>query len=171
MSDTIVPVPADWAARRRGDPAGDYERSLADPDAFWRDSVARLDWITMPTKMDESSFDEASFGIRWFADGVLNISVNCIDRHLATHADQTAIIWEPDEPSEEPKRFTYRQLHDEVCRFANILKSVGAKKGDRVTLYLPMIPEAAFAMLACARIGAIHSVVFAGFSQMHWLAA
>ena len=164
MADMIVPVPDNWAARATGDPAADYAQSLSDPDRYWRDAVQRLDWVTTPAKMDESSFDEATFGVRWFADGVLNVSANCIDRHLATRGDETAIIWEPDEPSEEPRRFTYRQLHAEVCRFANVLKSAGAKKGDRITLYLPMIPEAAFAMLACARIGAIHSVVFGGFS-------
>jgi acetyl-CoA synthetase len=164
MADMIVPVPDDWAARARGDPASDYARSLSDPDGYWRDAVRHLEWVRTPTIMDESSFDEATFGVRWFADGVLNVSANCIDRHLATRGDETAIIWEPDEPSEEPRRYTYRQLHAEVCRFANVLKSAGAKKGDRVTLYLPMIPEAAFAMLACARIGAIHSVVFGGFS-------
>src|SRR5690606_1922668 len=106
----------------------------------------------------------ADFGIKWFADGVLNVAVNCLDRHLETRGDQDAIIWEPDTPEEEPRRFTYRQLHEEVCRFANVLKSAGAKKGDRITVYMPMIPEAAFALLACARIGAIHSVVFGGFS-------
>ena len=164
MADMIVPVPDNWAARATGDPAADYAQSLSDPDRYWRDAIQRLDWVTTPAKMDESSFDEATFGVRWFADGVLNVSANCIDRHLATRGDATAIIWEPDEPSEEPRRFTYRQLHAEVCRFANVLKSAGAKKGDRITLYLPMIPEAAFAMLACARIGAIHSVVFGGFS-------
>ena len=164
MADMIVPVPDNWAARATGDPAADYAQSLSDPDSYWRDAIQRLDWVTTPAKMDESSFDEATFGVRWFADGVLNVSANCIDRHLATRGDATAIIWEPDEPSEEPRRFTYRQLHAEVCRFANVLKSAGAKKGDRITLYLPMIPEAAFAMLACARIGAIHSVVFGGFS-------
>ena len=164
MADMIVPVPDNWAARATGDPAADYAQSLSDPDSYWRDAIQRLDWVTTPAKMDESSFDEATFGVRWFADGVLNVSANCIDRHLAARGDATAIIWEPDEPSEEPRRFTYRQLHAEVCRFANVLKSAGAKKGDRITLYLPMIPEAAFAMLACARIGAIHSVVFGGFS-------
>ncbi len=164
MNDTIVPVPDNWVARATGNPAADYAQSLSDPDSYWRDAVQRLDWVTTPTTMDESSFDESTFGVRWFADGVLNVSANCIDRHLATRGDTTAIIWEPDEPSEEPRRFTYRQLHAEVCRFANVLKSTGAKKGDRITLDLPMIPEAAFAMLACARIGAIHSVVFGGFS-------
>jgi acetyl-CoA synthetase len=164
MAEMIVPVPGFWTERAHGDPAADYARALNDSDGYWREAVTQLDWVQTPTKMDESSFDEASFGVRWFADGVLNVTTNCIDRHLATRGDETAIIWEPDEPSEEPRRFTYRQLHAEVCRFANVLKSVGAKKGDRITLYLPMIPEAAFAMLACARIGAIHSVVFGGFS-------
>ena len=164
MADIIVPVPDYWASRMGADPAADYARSLNDADNYWRSALGQLDWVTTPTKMDESSFDEATFGVRWFADGILNVSANCIDRHLATRGDETAIIWEPDEPSEEPRRYTYRQLHDEVCRFANVLKSAGARKGDRVTLYLPMIPEAAFAMLACARIGAIHSLVFGGFS-------
>jgi acetyl-CoA synthetase len=164
MADMIIPVPSDWAARAEGDPATRYAQSLSDPDAFWRNAIYRLDWVKIPTRMDESSFDEARFSVRWFADGVLNVSTNCVDRHLATRGDETAIIWEPDEPSEESRRFTYKQLHAEVCRFANVLKSTGAKKGDRITLYLPMIPEAAFAMLACARIGAIHSVVFGGFS-------
>jgi acetyl-CoA synthetase len=164
VAEMIVPVPEYWVARAQGNPAADYARSLNGPDPYWREAVSRLDWVTTPTKMDESSFDEATFGIRWFADGVLNVSANCTDRHLATRGDETAIIWEPDEPSEAPRRFTYRELHREVCRFANILKAAGAKKGDRITLYLPMIPEAAFAMLACARIGAIHSVVFGGFS-------
>ncbi len=164
MADMIVPVPAYWTARAKGDPVADYAQSLNDPDVYWRDAVKRLDWVQPPTKMDESSFDEPDFGVRWFADGVLNVSANCIDRHLAERGDTVAIIWEPDEPSEQPRRFTYKQLHTEVCRFANVLKAAGAKKGDRITLYLPMIPEAAFAMLACARIGAIHSVVFGGFS-------
>ncbi len=164
MTDTIVPVPDTWAARAKGDPVGDYRRSLRDPEGFWRNALKRLDWVREPSKIDESCFDEPGFGVRWFADGVLNVSVNCIDRHLEHRADETAIIWEPDEPSETPRRFTYRQLHVEVGRFANVLKAAGAKKGDRITLYLPMIPEAAFAMLACTRIGAIHSVVFGGFS-------
>ncbi len=164
MAETIIAVPDDWAARASGDPATDYARSLNDADSYWKNAVQRLDWVTAPTKMDESSFDETSFAVRWFADGVLNVSANCIDRHLAKRGDEIAIIWEPDEPAEEPRRFTYQQLHAEVCRFANVLKSAGAKKGERITLYLPMIPEATFAMLACARIGAIHSVVFGGFS-------
>ncbi len=144
--------------------AAEHQRSLSDPDSYWREAIGRLNWITTPTRMDESSFAEADFGVRWFADGVLNVTINCIDRHLEQHADDIAIIWEPDAPDEAPRRFTYRQLHAEVCRFANVLKGAGGKKGDRITLYLPMIPEAAFAMLACARIGAIHSIVFGGFS-------
>jgi acetyl-CoA synthetase len=141
-----------------------YRQSLSD-DSFWlKQALARLDWIETPTKAGNCSFDEADFGIRWFEDGVLNISANCIDRHLAERADQVAIIWEPDIPSEAPRHVTYRELHEQVCRFANVLKAQGVKKGDRVTIYLPMIPEAAFALLACARIGAIHSVVFGGFS-------
>jgi acetyl-CoA synthetase len=139
-------------------------RSLDDPDGFWLDQAARLDWIKSPTKAGDWSFDEKDFHVRWFEDGVLNVAANCLDRHLATRADQTAIIWEPDIPTEEARRFTYAEVHAEVCRFANVLKAQGAKKGDRITIYMPMIPEAAFAVLACARIGAIHSVVFGGFS-------
>ena len=167
MSEDIVPAPAWWAERAHITPEAalaEHARSLAEPEAYWREKLTALDWIVTPTRIDESSYDAADFGVRWFADGVLNVSANCIDRHLATRADATAIIWEPDEPGEPPRRYSYAQLHTEVCRFANILKAAGAKKGDRITLYLPMIPEAAFAMLACARIGAIHSVVFGGFS-------
>ena len=144
--------------------AADHARSLADPTGFWQDELDRLDWIVRPARIDESSFDEADFAVRWFADGMLNVSANCVDRHLATRGDQPAIIWEPDDPAEASRTLTYRQLHAEMCRFANVLKAHGAKRGDRITLYLPMIPEAAIAMLACARIGAIHSVVFGGFS-------
>ncbi len=167
MSDDLYPVPADWAADARvtaADYARDYPRSLADPQAFWLEQAATLDWIAAPTIASESSFSEADFGIRWFSDGVLNVSVNCVDRHLATRADQVAIVWEPDSPDADPRTLTFTQLHAEVCRFANVLKANGVVKGDRVTLYLPMIPEAAVAMLACARIGAIHSIVFGGFS-------
>jgi acetyl-CoA synthetase len=139
-------------------------RSLDDPDGFWLEQAARLDWIEAPAKAGDWSFDEKDFHVRWFEDGVLNVAANCLDRHLATRADQTAILWEPDVPTEEPRRYTYAEAHAEVCRFANVLKAQGAKKGDRVTIYMPMIPEAAFAVLACARIGAIHSVVFGGFS-------
>ncbi|KKC23944.1 acetate--CoA ligase [Sphingomonas sp. SRS2] len=166
MSD-LYPVPADWAAKARvtnEDYARLYARSLDDAEAFWLEQAKRLDWMRFPTRANESSFHEADFGVKWFADGQLNVAANCLDRHLAERGEQVAIIWEPDVPSEEPRRFTYRQVHEEVCRFANVLKAQGVKKSDRVTVYLPMIPEAAFALLACARIGAIHSVVFGGFS-------
>ncbi|BBD99141.1 acetate--CoA ligase [Sphingobium amiense] len=167
MSDDFFPVPKIWAEEAAFDRAGraaDYARSIEAPEAYWLEQAKRLDWIRTPTKADESSFDEADFGVKWFADGQLNVSVNCIDRHLPTRGDQTAIIWEPDSPDAAPRRYTYRQVHEEVCRLANVLKKAGARKGDRITIYLPMIPEAAFALLACARIGAIHSVVFGGFS-------
>ncbi|PHQ61661.1 MAG: acetate--CoA ligase [Sphingobium sp.] len=167
MSDDFFPVPDIWAKGALMDRAArtaDYARSIDDSHAYWLERAQRLDWITPPTRTNESSFDEADFGVQWFADGVLNVSANCIDRHLAERADQTAIIWEPDSPAAEPRRYSYAQVHEEVCRLANVLKAAGAKKGDRVTIYLPMIPEAAFALLACARIGAIHSVVFGGFS-------
>ncbi|WP_294391643.1 acetate--CoA ligase [uncultured Sphingomonas sp.] len=168
MSDeTIYPVPAQLAAHARID-SGRYQemyaRSLADPTGFWLDQAKRLDWASFPTKADESRFDREDFGVRWFADGTLNVAANCLDRHLAERGDQTAIIWEPDQPDEAPKHISYRELHAAVCRFANVLKANGVTKGDRVTLYMPMIPEAAVALLACARIGAIHSVVFGGFS-------
>jgi acetyl-CoA synthetase len=141
-----------------------HRRSLDDPDGFWLEQARALDWMTMPTKAGDWSFAEEDFHVRWFEDGVLNVSANCLDRHLAEHGDRVAIIWEADDPAAEPVRFTYAEVHREVCRFANVLKACGAKKGDRVTVYMPMIPEAAFALLACARIGAIHSVVFGGFS-------
>jgi acetyl-CoA synthetase len=163
----VYPVPANWAKQARFDTQGYdrlYGRSLADPGSFWLEQARRLDWIKRPEIAGDWSFDEADFHINWFADGKLNVAANCLDRHLAKSGDTVALIWEPDEPSEQPRRFTYRELHAEVCRFANVLKAQGAKKGDRVTIYMPMIPEAAFAMLACARIGAIHSVVFGGFS-------
>ncbi|MES2058275.1 MAG: acetate--CoA ligase [Pseudomonadota bacterium] len=168
MTDqSLYPVTPEWAKRARFDAAGYeqlYGRSLADPGTFWLEQARRLDWIKRPEIAGDWSFDEADFRIQWFADGRLNVAANCLDRHLAKRGEQVALIWEPDEPSEQPRRFTYRQLHAEVCRFANVLKAQGAKKGDRVTIYMPMIPEAAFAILACARIGAIHSVVFGGFS-------
>ncbi|MDF7775849.1 acetate--CoA ligase [Sphingomonas sp. AOB5] len=167
MSESVYPVPNEWTRRARVNADGYeklYGRSIADPGSFWLEQARRLDWIKRPELAGDWSFDESDFHIRWFADGKLNVAANCIDRHLAKLGDQTAIIWEPDEPSESPKHFTYRQLHAEVCRFANVLKGQGVKKGDRVTVYMPMIPEAAFAILACARIGAIHSVVFGGFS-------
>jgi len=134
-----------------------------DPDAFWLNQARRLDWESFPTRANESSFDKADFGIRWFADGELNVSVNCLDRHLDASGDNAAIVFEGDEPG-EGRTLTYRELHTEVCRFANVLKGRGVAKGDRVILYMPMVPEAAIAMLACTRIGAVHSVVFGGFS-------
>jgi acetyl-CoA synthetase len=163
----LYPVPPEWAAHARVDATGYeklYGRSLADPGTFWLEQAKRLDWIKRPEIAGDWSFDKADFHINWFADGKLNVSANCLDRHLAKRGNEIALIWEPDEPSEEPRRFTYTELHAEVCRFANVLKARGVTKGDRVTIYLPMIPEAAFAVLACARIGAIHSVVFGGFS-------
>jgi acetyl-CoA synthetase len=163
---TIHPVAPEWAARAYVDAAGyaeKYRRSIEDPQAFWREETARLDWIKPWAQLSKSSFDEADFGIEWFSDGTLNVSQNCLDRHLPTRGDTVAIIWEGDDPSQQ-RKLTYRELHEEVCRFANALKALGARRGERVTIYLPMIPEAAIAMLACARIGAIHSVVFGGFS-------
>ena len=163
----VYPVPAPWAEQARIDRSGyeaRYAAAQADPEGYWLEQARRLDWVTPPTRAGDWSFDEADFHIRWFEDGVLNVSANCLDRHLATRGDQVAIIWEPDEPGEEPRRFTYAEVHAEVCRFANVLKAQGVAKGDRVTVYLPMIPEAAFCLLACARIGAVHSVVFGGFS-------
>jgi len=166
MSDEIFPVPAEWKTRALIDAAkykAMYEKSIADPEGFWRDEGKRIDWMKPYTKIKNTSFDTHNVSIKWFEDGTLNASVNCIDRHLATRADQTAIIWEGDDPATD-KKITYRELHEEVCRFANVLKSRGVRRGDRVTIYMPMIPEAAYAMLACARIGAVHSVVFGGFS-------
>jgi acetyl-CoA synthetase len=166
-SEDLYPVPPEWAAGAKVDAAGyaaGHRRSLEDGEAFWVEPARRLDCNTAPRRANESSFAGADFGISWFADGTLNVSANCLDRHLAERGSQVAIIWEPDDPEEDAQRFTYRQVHAEVCRFANVLKGAGVQRGDRVTLYLPMIPEAAFAMLACARIGAIHSVVFGGFS-------
>ena len=139
-----------------------YEQSIKDPEAFWGEHGKRLDWIRPYTKVKDVSFT-GDVHIRWFFDGTLNVSANCVDRHLADKADQTAIIWEGDNPAES-RHITYRELHEQVCRLANVLKAHGVKKGDRVTIYLPMIPEAAYAMLACARVGAIHSIVFGGFS-------
>ncbi len=141
-----------------------YARSIADPDGFWAEQAQRLDWITPFTKVKNTSFEYPDVSVKWFEDGELNVAANCIDRHLTSLGDKTAIIWEPDEPDEPSRAITYNELHNSVCRFANVLKKLGVKKGDRITIYMPMIPEAAFAMLACARIGAVHSVVFGGFS-------
>jgi acetyl-CoA synthetase len=140
-----------------------YKRSVEDPDGFWGDMGHRLHWMRPYTKVKNTSFELGNVSIKWFEDGTLNASVNCIDRHLNLRGDQVAIIWEGDDPSKD-EQITYRQLHERVSKFANVLKANGVKKGDRVTIYLPMIPEAAYAMLACARVGAIHSVVFGGFS-------
>ena len=141
-----------------------YAASLADPEAFWAEEGRRLDWIKPYSKVKNTSFAYPDISIKWFEDGVLNVSANCIDRHLAANGDKVALIFEPDDPNDPARRITFQELHDEVCRFANVLKSLGVEKGDRVTIYLPMIPAAAYAMLACARIGAVHSVVFGGFS-------
>lgn len=159
-------VPPKWAQRARMTRSGYVAARAAareTPDAFWAEQARRLDWMTTPTRIKDVSFDKADFRIRWFADGVLNVAYNCLDRHLEARGDETAIIWEGDEPTLSGG-LTYRELHAEVCRMANVLKGLGVVKGDRVTLYLPMIPAAAVAMLACARIGAVHSVVFGGFS-------
>ncbi len=166
MSEKIHDVPQEWAARAFIDDARYremYARSVSDPEAFWADQALSLDWVSAPTRIENTSFAPGNISIKWFEDGVLNVAANCIDRHLRDRGDQTAIIWEGDDPSES-RRISYRELHDEVCKFANVLRNRNVGKGDRVTIYLPMIPEAAFAMLACARIGAVHSVVFAGFS-------
>ncbi|SIT75258.1 acetate--CoA ligase [Pontibaca methylaminivorans] len=141
-----------------------YDASIRDPDAFWREQAKRLDWITPFTRVVDASFDPGNVHIRWFEDGEMNVAANCIDRHVATRGDQAAIIFEPDDPADGAQTITYRQLLDKVSRMANVLLDLGVKPGDRVVIYLPMIPEAAYAMLACARIGAVHSVVFAGFS-------
>jgi acetyl-CoA synthetase len=164
--DLVFPVPDAWAKRARMDAAG-YDAAWreveADPDGYWRKVGERLDWSTPFTTVKDTSFDREDFHIRWFADGTLNASVNCLDRHLAARGDDVAIIWEGDDPADS-RRITYVEVHAEVCRMANVFKSLGVVKGDRVTIYLPMIPEAAYAMLACARIGAVHSVIFGGFS-------
>ena len=140
-----------------------YEASVSDPEGFWGEQGKRLDWIKPYTKVKNTTFEYPDVSIKWYEDGTLNVSANCIDRHLATRGDQTAIIWEGDEPTDD-KHITYNELHGHVCRLANAMKTNGVKKGDRVTLYMPMVPEAAYAMLACARIGAVHSIVFGGFS-------
>ncbi|MDD2867177.1 acetate--CoA ligase [Neomegalonema sp.] len=141
-----------------------YKQSVEDPDGFWGEQARRIDWIKPFTKVKNASFAYPDVSIKWFEDGVLNVSANCVDRHLARRGDQTAILWEGDDPKDS-RRITYRELHEQVGKMANRLKAMGVKKGDRVTLYLPMIPEAAYAMLACARIGAPHSIVFGGFSS------
>ncbi|MFP3944353.1 MAG: acetate--CoA ligase [Alphaproteobacteria bacterium] len=166
-SDTKrIPVPTDLAHSAHIDEAGYremYRRSIDDPDGFWAEQARRIDWMKPFTKVSSVSYDPHNVSIKWFEDGTLNACYNCVDRHLRDREDQTAIIWEGDEPDDD-KHITYAELYAQVCRFANVLLSRGVKKGDRVTIYMPMIPETAYAMLACARIGAIHSVVFGGFS-------
>ena len=159
-------VSAEWAKRAFIDDAKYqemYAASVKDPDGFWAEHGKRIDWMKPYSKVKNVSFDPHNVSIKWFEDGVTNVAVNCVDRHLAKRANQTAIIWEGDDPTQS-RHITYAQLAEEVGRFANVLRARGVKKGDRVTIYLPMIPEAAYAMLACARIGAIHSIVFGGFS-------
>ena len=166
MNQRVVEVSQDARSRAHIDEAkyqAWYDASIQDPEAFWREHGKRIDWFTPYAKVKETTFGPGDVSIRWFSDGVTNAAYNCIDRHLEKRGDQVAIIWEGDDPSDS-RHITYRELHAEVCRMANVLRNRGVSKGDRVTIYLPMIPEAAYAMLACARLGAIHSVVFGGFS-------
>ena len=162
----VHPVPPAFAAAERIKPddyARRYAESLRDPDSFWAEAAKRLDWIKFPARIKDVSYDPKDLHIRWYADGVLNPTASCLDRHLATRGDKTALLFEGDDPNVS-RKLSYRELHAEVCRFANALKHLGVNKGDRIAIYMPMIPEACVAMLACARIGAIHSVVFGGFS-------
>jgi acetyl-CoA synthetase len=166
MAEKIYEVPAEWKKRAIIDDAkyrDMYGRSIKDPNAFWAEQAKRIHWTKPFSKVKNTSFGPGNVSIKWFEDGVTNVAYNCIDRHLAKRGDQVAIIWEGDDPKDQ-RHITYRELHDEVCRFANILRNRDVQKGDRITIYMPMIPEAVYAMLACARIGAIHSVVFGGFS-------
>jgi acetyl-CoA synthetase len=164
----VYPPPPAFAARafiNAAKYASMYEESVKDPNGFWgKQARERLDWMKPFTQVKDTSFDVDDLHVRWFADGELNVAANCLDRHLAKRAEQTAILWEPDDPKDPIRLLSYRDLHEAVCRFANALKRLGVAKGDRVTIYMPMIPETAIAMLACARIGAVHSVVFGGFS-------
>jgi len=162
----VYEVPDEWKARAHIDDEKYmemYRRSIEDPDGFWGEAGKRLDWINPYTIVKDTSFGPGGVSIRWYEDGTLNVCANCVDRHLETRGDQTAIIWEGDDPKDDAA-ITYRELHEQVSKFGNVLKNLGVKKGDRVTIYMPMVPEAAYAMLACARIGAVHSVVFGGFS-------
>jgi acetyl-CoA synthetase len=166
MSDKIYAVPAAWKKKAYFDEASyskAYAESVKDPTKFWAKQAKRLDWLKTPKKIKNVSYSYPDVSIKWYEDGVLNVAYNCIDRHLKKRASQTAIIWEGDNPYDD-KKITYRELYEHTCRMANVLKNHGVKKGDRVTIYMPMIPEATYAMLACARIGAVHSVVFGGFS-------
>ncbi|HMK87359.1 MAG TPA: AMP-binding protein, partial [Steroidobacteraceae bacterium] len=168
MSKSLYSIPPSFATDAlvtKADYRRLYAESIKDPERFWMGIGRRIDWIKEFTKVKDSSFDADDFRIRWFYDGKLNVSANCLDRQLEKRGDKTAIVWEPDDPRGVAEHITYRQLYERVCQCANALKSLGVEKGDRVTIYLPMIPEIAIAMLACARIGAIHSVVFAGFSS------
>ena len=160
-------VPAAFAAHanlRHRDYVREYQASVEAPEAFWGRIAERIDWMRAPTRIKDVSFHEADFRIRWYDDGELNASVSCLDRHLDAHGDRVAIVFEPDDPATPAEKITYRELHARVCKLANALRNLGVAKGDRVTIYLPMIPDAAVAMLACARIGAVHSVVFGGFA-------
>ncbi|HZY66972.1 MAG TPA: AMP-binding protein, partial [Devosia sp.] len=167
MSDNLVFAPTEAAKARTLTTKAQYDemyaRSIQNPDSFWAEQAQRLDWIKAPTIIKNTSFNYPDISIKWFEDGVLNVSYNCVDRHLATRGDQVAILWEGDTPGTDGK-VTYRELHERVCRFANVLKANGVVKGDRVTIYMPMVIDTAVAMLACARIGAVHSVIFGGFS-------
>ena len=166
MKEKLYPVPETFAAKahvQRADSERMYRESIDDPNRFWAEIAQRLDWIREFSVVKDTSYDPESFHIRWFSDGKLNVSANCLDRHLELRGDKTAIIWEGDDPNQS-EHISYRQLYERVCQCANALKSLGVGKGDRVTIYLPMIPEIAITMLACARLGAVHSVVFAGFS-------
>ena len=166
MSEKVYAVSDEWKKRAFVDQAKYeemYARSVKDPEGFWAEHGKRIDWIKPFTKVKNTSYDPHNVSIKWFEDGTTNVSMNCIDRHLAKRGDQTAIIWEGDNP-EESEHITYKQLHERVSKLANVFKAHGVAKGDTVTIYLPMIPEAAYAMLACARIGAVHSIVFGGFS-------
>jgi len=166
MEEKIYDVSPEWSRRAYLDDAGyraKYEASIKDPEKFWAEEAKRIHWFQQPTRIKNTNFGPENVAIRWFEDGTTNVAYNCIDRHLDTRGDQVAIIWEGDDPSES-KKITYRELHAQVCRMANVMRNRGVTRGDRVTIYMPMIPEAAYAMLACARLGAIHSVVFGGFS-------
>jgi acetyl-CoA synthetase len=163
----VVKVPKKWKSRAfidKNEYEKLYRKSVEKPDKFWGKEGKRIDWIRPYTRVKNTSFAYPEISIKWFEDGTLNVAANCIDRHLKKRGKQVAIIWEPDDPAQEARHITYRELHRQVCRLANVLKANGVKRGDRVTIYLPMIPQAAYAMLACARIGAIHSIVFGGFS-------
>lgn len=167
MTDKTYAPASEFAANAHADKATYdkmYADSIADPVKFWDQHGKRIDWIKPYTQVKDVTYDYGKVSINWYADGTLNVAANCIDRHLETRGAQTAIIWEPDDPNAENQHITYQELHMNVCKFANVLKGMGVSKGDRVVIYLPMIPQAAYAMLACARIGAIHSIVFAGFS-------